>query len=145
MLVGKENEHGRKLKALADDLGFGRDAVFTGFVPREDLPFLYSNALAFVHPEFYDGFSLQLLEAMACGAPALISKAPALLEIAEGAALLAGTEPAEIERELARLFTEPGLAADLSRKSVERAAGFSWKRTAEQTIAVYERLAASIT
>jgi len=141
VLVGKMNAHGEKLKALAAELGFGRDAVFTGFVPREDLPLIYSGAAAFLHPEFYDGFSLQLLEAMACGAPAIISKAPALTEIAGGAALVASTEPADIERELARVLAEPGPAAELSRRSIENAARFSWKRTAAETVAVYEKLA----
>lgn len=143
VLVGKENAYAAKLKALAAELGLAKDAVFTGFVPREDLPLLYSGAAAFLHPELHDGFSLQLLEAMACGAPAVISKAPALVEIAGGAALVAGVQPDEVARELARVLGEPGLAGELSRRSLENAARYSWKRTAEQTAAVYERLAAA--
>lgn len=143
VLVGKENEHGRSLRALAASLGLEKDVVFTGFVPREDLPGLYSGALAFVHPEHYDGFSLQLLEAMACGAPAVISDAPALTEIAQGDALVAGTDAPSIEAQLARLFREPGLPAKLRERSLARAASFSWKKTAEATVAVYEKLLAA--
>ncbi len=140
VLVGRENEYSQKLKALIGSLGIDREVVFTGFVPREDLPLLYSQALAFVHPEHYDGFSLQLLEAMACGAPAVISDAPALTEIAQGDALVASIEAASVETQLARLFREPGLFQEQRKRSLSRAAAFSWKRTAEQTAAIYDEL-----
>jgi glycosyltransferase involved in cell wall biosynthesis len=107
------------------------------------LPALYSLAAAFVHPEHYDGFSLQLLEAMACGAPTVISDAPALTEIVQGDALIAGTDAASFEARLERLFREPGLASELRRRSLSRAAQYTWRKTAEQTVAIYEELAAS--
>jgi glycosyltransferase involved in cell wall biosynthesis len=144
VLVGKENEHGKSLRALAGSLGISDRVHFTGFVPREDLPGLYSGALAFVHPEHYDGFSLQLLEAMACGAPAVISDAPALTEIAQGDALVCQTAPESVEAALKRFYTEPGLRDAQREASLARAATFSWKRTAAETVAVYEALSASV-
>ncbi|MBI3288850.1 MAG: glycosyltransferase family 4 protein [Elusimicrobia bacterium] len=140
VLVGKMNAYGESLRRLAASLGLADRAVFTGFVPREDLPRLYSRALAFVHPEHYDGYSLQLLEAMACGAPAVISGAPALTEIAQGDALICGTDAASVRAQLERLLDEPGLREAMRARSLARAATFSWKKTAEQTVAVYEEL-----
>ncbi|MBC8076494.1 MAG: glycosyltransferase family 4 protein, partial [Chloroflexales bacterium] len=72
------------------------DAItFTGYVPQGDLPALYSAADAFVFPSLSEGFGLPVVEAMACGTPVLISSAPALVEVAGGAALQvnAASEP----------------------------------------------------
>jgi glycosyltransferase involved in cell wall biosynthesis len=58
---------------LVDELGLGEMIRFTGYVPDEDLPALYSQAEVFVYPSLYEGFGLPPLEAMACGAPVITS------------------------------------------------------------------------
>ena len=63
-----------------------RDAVhFTGYVPFEDLPALYSLAEMFVFPSMYEGFGLPVIEAMACGTPVITGRAAALSEVGGGA------------------------------------------------------------
>ena len=59
--------------------------TFTGYVPFEDLPALYSLAEMFVYPSMYEGFGLPVVEAMACGAPVLTGRTPALAEVGGGA------------------------------------------------------------
>ena len=62
------------------------DAVrFTGYVPFDDLPALYSLAEMFVFPSLYEGFGLPVIEAMACGVPVVTGHVPALMEVAGGA------------------------------------------------------------
>ena len=57
-----------------------------GEVPDQELPRLYSDALAFVYPSHYEGFGLPVLEAMQCGCPVITSRDPAVTEVAGGAA-----------------------------------------------------------
>jgi glycosyltransferase involved in cell wall biosynthesis len=59
-----------------------------GFVPAEDLPLWYNSAEVFIYPSVFEGFGLPVLEAMACGAPVIVSDASSLPEVAGSAGLL---------------------------------------------------------
>src|SRR5262249_36618572 len=59
----------------------GQAIAFTGYVPFEDLPALYSLAEMFVYPSMYEGFGLPVIEAMACGVPVITGRASALAEV----------------------------------------------------------------
>jgi glycosyltransferase involved in cell wall biosynthesis len=116
--------------------------VLTGYLPEEELPLLYNHAVALVYPSLYEGFGLPLVEAMACGTPVLTSSGSSLSEVAADAALLV---PPLSEEKLAEAMTalaaDEGLRADLRRRGFERAARFSWERTARETIEVYREVA----
>jgi glycosyltransferase involved in cell wall biosynthesis len=105
-----------------------------GEVPDEQLPALYSGALAFVYPSLYEGFGLPVLEAMQCGAPVIASRAVA--EVGGGAAIYADTA-----LELAQAMRDVALHADRlpewRERSLARAREFTWERTAHATHAVY--------
>jgi glycosyltransferase involved in cell wall biosynthesis len=106
-----------------------------GEVPDEQLPELYSGALAFVYPSLYEGFGLPVLEAMQCGACVIASRAVA--ETAGDAAAYAdGAE--ELARAMRAVAERPEWAADLRVRSLARAREFSWERTARMTHQVYE-------
>ncbi len=110
----------------------------TGFVPREDLPALYSGAELFVWPSLYEGFGFPPLEAMACGTPVVSSDAPVMPEILGDAALYA---PAlEVEAYVAaivRILDDRALKASLIAKGTAQAATYSWAECARRTLAVY--------
>jgi glycosyltransferase involved in cell wall biosynthesis len=108
---------------------------FTGEVTDDELPPLYSGALAFVYPSLYEGFGLPVLEAMQCGAPVITSHA--VEEAAGDAAIYAGTA-SEIAAAMTALATKPELAGTLRERSLARASEFSWERTAQKTREVYE-------
>jgi len=105
-----------------------------GEVSDEQLPALYSGALAFVYPSLYEGFGLPVLEAMQCGAAVIASRAVA--EAAGDAALFADT-PQELARAMREVAMRPDLAASTRDRSLARARQFSWERTARQTREVY--------
>jgi glycosyltransferase involved in cell wall biosynthesis len=117
----------------------GEDSVrFLGYVGDEDLRALYRFTTAFVYPSVAEGFGLPVLEAMACGAPVVTSDATSLPEVAGDAALLVSpTDVGAIREALERVLGDDSLRLGLKRKGLERSAGFSWERAAEQTIAVY--------
>jgi glycosyltransferase involved in cell wall biosynthesis len=112
---------------------------FPGFVPAETLPDWYRTALAFVYPSLFEGFGLPVLEAMACGAPVLCSRAPSLLEVAGDAALtFAAEDTAALSAALVRLVGDASLRQDLRQRGLAQARHFSWTRCAAETLAVYE-------
>lgn len=117
------------------------DAIeFRGQVSDAELASLMRGATALVYPSIYEGFGLPVIEAMAMGVPVLTSNVGATREIAEGAAILVDpTSMHDIRAGLARLLKEPKLREHLASLGKERAATFSWARTARKTLAIIEQ------
>ena len=116
--------------------------VHAGFVPEADLPALYSGAACFVTASRYEGFGLPALEALACGTPVAAYDAGAIAETAGPGALLAPVgDGAALMSAAGRICDDPDLREKLSAEGRRHAAGYSWRRAAEQTWAVYERVA----
>ncbi|MDQ3665534.1 MAG: glycosyltransferase family 4 protein [Acidobacteriota bacterium] len=113
--------------------------VFTQYLNDKELRALYASCRAFVYPSIYEGFGLPPLEAMACGAPVITSRVPALEETTGGAAFLFN---ASSERDLARSISElmehENVREKLVAAGLRQAAKFSWERTAQATLGVYE-------
>jgi glycosyltransferase involved in cell wall biosynthesis len=107
-----------------------------GEVPDQELPRLYSDALAFIYPTHYEGFGLPVLEAMQCGAPVITSRDPAVMEVAGGAAIHVTTAH-EIADAMRSVAANPQLRNVLRGCGLKRAGAFSWARTARETHRVY--------
>jgi glycosyltransferase involved in cell wall biosynthesis len=129
-----------ELTALARELGIEDAVVLPGWLQAEDVDGLYRSASCFAFPSFREGFGLPVLEAMRRGVPVACSGTSAVGEVAGDAALLFDPRDEEaIADSILRLLKDPALAEELTRKGLERAAGFSWHRTAEETLASYDR------
>ena len=108
-----------------------------GYVPDDELPALYRRARLLLMPSLYEGFGLPVLEAMASGTPVVAANRGALPETAGDAALV--VEPDDFaEAALEALDDERLIAAGL-----ERAARFTWERTARETDQAIGRLLTS--
>jgi len=105
-----------------------------GEVPDADLPRLYSGAVAFLYPSLYEGFGLPVVEAMQCGACVIASRA--VEELAGDAAVYFDTSD-ELAAAMRAAVQSPEWVSDWRARSLERAAQFSWDRTARQTYEVY--------
>jgi glycosyltransferase involved in cell wall biosynthesis len=117
--------------------------VLTEYLNDQDLRALYSSCRAFVYPSIYEGFGLPPLEAMACGAPVITSRIPALEETTGGAAIL--VEPTNVQAlavAIAELLDSDDLRSSLSALGRSRAAEFTWERTARLTLDIYEKAVA---
>lgn len=142
VLAGRKGWLYGQALSLAKELGISEHLKFLGFVARPDLVALYSGAVALVYPSLYEGFGLPVLEAMACGAPVVTSSASSLPEVAGDAALCtAPTDVDALTEALSRVWLSADLRGELRRKGFARAKQFTWAKTAEMTLAVYERLA----
>jgi glycosyltransferase involved in cell wall biosynthesis len=140
LVVGQKAWKYEEERMLARQLGMDDRVSFAGYVAAEDLPALYAAADLFAFPSLYEGFGVPVLEAMACGAPVLTSNVSATAEVAGEAALLVDPlSVGSIRDGLRSLLSDAALWARLSRRGMERAAQFSWRRAADETHAVYEQ------
>ncbi|MGZ4176475.1 MAG: glycosyltransferase family 4 protein [Solirubrobacteraceae bacterium] len=113
-----------------------------GYVDEADLPGLYAGARAFVLPSRYEGFGLTCLEAMACGTPVVAADRAALPETCGDAALLVDPDDGDaLAGAVLRAATDPSLRDELRRRGLERAAAYTWDRTAAAVHALLTRLA----
>jgi len=126
----------------AEELGLTERALrWLGPLPEQDLPALYRAAQLFVFPSLYEGFGLPVIEAMACGAPVACSNVSSLPEVAGESALLFNPESVtSMVETITRALQDETLRDALHQKSLDRAAAFSWQRTAHETLDLYRRV-----
>lgn len=122
----------------------GEGVVSLGRVSDAELVELYRGAAAYLDCSLYEGFGFQVLEAMGCGAPVVATSATSIPEIVGDAGLLCepGSAPAMAEA-LVRVLSDEALAAGLRRRAAERAARFSWERTASDLANAIDKVVAS--
>ena len=142
VLVGKcawlYDETLRTIKELA----VSESVILPGYVPEADLPALYSGALCFVYPSYFEGFGLPPLEAMKCGAPVIVGDKTSLPEVVGDAGVLVDPfDVADIAAKLENVISDSNLRADLRVKGLQRAKLFDWRETARQTLAIYRQAA----
>lgn len=106
-----------------------------GEVPDEELPALYSNALALVYPSHYEGFGLPVVEAMQCGCPVIASTA--VSEAAGGGAILV-EHADEWVPAMRQLGENPAVRSQWRERGLERAGQLTWDHAARKTYEVYQ-------
>ena len=140
VLVGKNAWLYNETLQLLKDREVGSSIIVTGYVPESDLPALYSGALCFIYPSYFEGFGLPPLEAMKCGAPVIVGNKTSLPEVVGDAALM--IDPFDINAiatAIQKVSSDAELRSQLRAKGLQRASQFDWKETARRTLAVYEK------
>ena len=141
-IAGRSGPAAEGVRQRVEGLGLLDRVRFCGSVPDADLPNLYRAAEMLVYPSLYEGFGLPALEAMACGTPVVASNTTSLPEVVGEAGLLVDPESVpDIAQAMMRVLGDAGLAARLSAAGLARAQQFSWRRCAEQHLALFAALA----
>lgn len=142
LISGNPDKHSGSLfpdpRPIGADLGMSGQIIYR-FVEDEDKAALYSGASVFVFPSLYEGFGLDPLEAMACGAPVVCSNRTSLPEVVGDAAI--SLDPADLPTMVDAMYqvlTNDALSAKLKAQGLAHAQLFSWRKTARETLAVYE-------
>ncbi len=118
-----------------------KDIILTGAVSSQELANLYSQAKVFVLPSLYEGFGLPILEAFSYGVPVIASNNSSLSEIVGEAGLLVNpNNPAEIAEAIKKDIENNGLRDDLIKKGKRRLFDFSWEKSAEEHLKVFENI-----
>jgi glycosyltransferase involved in cell wall biosynthesis len=117
------------------------DIILCGYVPNKVIPAIYSNAIMFLYPSLRESFGIPLLEAMACQVPVLTTNSSPMTEVAGDAASYAEPHlPASIAEKIVELINSETLRNDLIQKGLERVKLFSWEKTAQQMLQLYEKI-----
>ncbi|MFA5029712.1 MAG: glycosyltransferase family 1 protein [Patescibacteria group bacterium] len=126
------------------DRRFGQPIKHLGYISYCEKILILKHATCFVFPSLYEGFGLPILEAMSLGVPVITSNVSSLPEVAgeDNALLVNPNKESEIADALQQIFTDSGLRESLAVNGQERAKEFNWKKCAEETLAVYEAVAA---
>ncbi len=114
---------------------FKNEIKIIGFADRSDLPTLYSSALALIYPSYYEGFGLPVLEAMACGAPCIVSNSSSLPEVGGDAVLYFNPKDvSELAKQLNFIYTNKAIRSSLNELGIKQASRFSWEKYAQEFI-----------
>jgi anaerobic magnesium-protoporphyrin IX monomethyl ester cyclase len=140
--VGPYGWKSRRLDDLIARSGAAEAVNFTGYVPFEDLPALYTLAEMFVYPSMYEGFGLPVVEAMACGVPVITGRAAALAEVGGDAVEhVERLESGALGDALVALAHDDARRARMSASGLARAQTFSWDRAAGESLDIYRSVA----
>jgi len=138
VLAGGQDEQRAALVQLAESIGVSDRLKLLGWVDDTDLPALYAEALCFVYPSEYEGFGLQLCEAIAAGCPVLAARATCLPEVlGDGGETFGLDKSSELEELLVRIVTDAIFRQNLKNRAQERSKSYSWTRTAIDTNNLY--------
>lgn len=141
LICGAKKDEIENLEKISKNSKVSSNIVFTDYIEKHDLPIFYNAAKIFVYPSLYEGFGLPPLEAMKCGAPVITSNIPSIREIVgSGAIMINPLDMDELCSNIYSLLTNNDKLKKLSEKALIEAENFSWLKTAEKTLKVYNTL-----
>jgi len=144
VIVGRKGWLYDNLFAKITEFGLTDEVLFTGFVPDEDLPYIYDGAKIFAYLSFFEGFGLPPLEAMACGVPVITSDTTSLPEVVGDAGIAVPPgDIAKVGAAITNLLDNTEYAAFLGERGRERAKLFSWDAAARETLEIYQNVASA--
>lgn len=142
VIVGGSGWKDTEIAKRLIDMKEKSNVIQLGYVELEDLPAIYTAAAIFIYPSFYEGFGFPVLEAMACGTPVITTNTSSLPEITGDTALLINPNSDEdLTKKIFWLLENPDKATTLAKRALTRSDKFNWKKTADQTMEVFQNLA----
>ncbi len=141
VLAGKKGWYYNDIMDEIKKQNIDKEVIFPGYIPLEDMPYIYSASTLFCFPSLYEGFGLPILEAMSCGVPVIGSNRGSIPEIAGNAGVI--VDPLDWKKmaiKMEEIATDQKLRQSLKRKGIEQAKKFSWKKAAKETISLYSEV-----
>ena len=139
VLVGKQDWQADVIMEFVRKHELESQVAFLGYVPREDLPYLYNAAKLFIYPSIFEGFGLPVVESMACATATITSQGSSLEEIVGDSALLVDPlSVSSIADAMEKVLQDGALRQSLRERGLARSREFSYRAAAEKTLAIYE-------
>lgn len=110
------------------------------FADEKQLYTLYKKALCFVFPSKYEGFGIPILEAFSAGCPVILNDTSSLPEVGGNACLYFNDDPVGLQEKIELVISSNEIRHELAIKGLDRARYFSWEKTANDTLAVYNKI-----
>ena len=143
IIAGEKGWMYSKIFDMVEELNLKDNVRFLGYVSDRDLPLLYNSAQLFVYPSLYEGFGLPPLEAMACGVPVITSNTSSLPEIVGDAGVMVDPlDETALASAISRVLNDSALRDNMIKNGIKRAEEFSWEKTAEKSMQIYQKLLA---
>lgn len=141
VLVGQRSWGYDRLLMEVKNLELQRDIIFTGYIPDEELLYIYNGADLLVYPSLYEGFGLPPLAAMACGVPVVAANTSSVPEVVADAGILINPyNVEELAQAIMNVLNDSGLRENLIQKGLLRSKQFSWEKCARETLEVYREI-----
>jgi glycosyltransferase involved in cell wall biosynthesis len=143
VIGGNKNAHNfdKRIDGKIQELGLGDKVVFPGYIDDEDKAAVFAAAHVFAFPSLYEGFGIPILEAMSQGVSVVASNIKPLREVGGEGALYVDTESLdEFSNMLYTACADDRTRSELSKGAERQIAMFSWKNTAYETLALYQKL-----
>ncbi|MGH7158321.1 MAG: glycosyltransferase family 4 protein [Candidatus Saccharimonadales bacterium] len=139
VLVGKTERHYEEMAAYASQTKSSKSIIFTGFIPDQELRWLFEHGLCYVFTSLSEGFGLPPLDAMANGLPVVSSNASVMPEVYGNAAHYCNAhDPKDVAQKILEVLDTPELREKLIKAGKEQVKKYSWHTMAEETLAVYK-------
>jgi glycosyltransferase involved in cell wall biosynthesis len=143
VIAGRKSyaDYYEKLIKRIRELGLKGRVFFTGTVHPYEAPLLYKGADVFIFPSLYEGFGIPVLEAMACGIPVVASNIAPIKEVCGDAAILVNPlNSEETASGMLSVLSDSSVKDRLIKAGLARVSGFTWEKTAKNTLSIYEDL-----
>ena len=137
----KEGYGGKEIREFIKESPVCGKIIEPGFVPTDELRLFYWKAELFLFPSYYEGFGLPVLEALACGCPVVCSNVSSIPEVGGDAVMYVDPfQKDDIAEKALYLINNPKLKKELIKKGLAHIKNFTWAKTAQKTLEVYEDL-----
>ncbi len=135
VLIGDASFGYDEVKYVIEQFDLNNDVFMPGWLTEKDLPYIFNGAKAFIFPTKHEGFGIPVVQSLACGLPAAVSDIPVLREIAGEAVLYFDqNDKRAIAKAMEQIVANRNLRQELTKKGLERAQEFSWKKCAIETL-----------
>lgn len=142
VIVGKNGFNSKAIYDFVEKSKYKQDVIFTGYLPEEDLPFVYAGAKVMIYLSFYEGFGLPVLEAMSCNTPVVCSNTSCFPEIIDN--IPVGVNPNDvntIEKKLLKLVSDNVFNRNIANLCYKQAEKFSWEKSAKVYYEIFHKFA----
>jgi len=138
ILAGCKGKQTEEIRRLISILKLDSDVIFTGYLDRGELKYLYKNTSALVFPSHYEGFGLPVLEAASCGIPSIVSDIEVFREIFGNYPLYFDkSDPESLASLLTKIWSDKSLYNKKVKEALMLSTKFSWNKAAKETLETY--------
>jgi glycosyltransferase involved in cell wall biosynthesis len=130
-----------RLKLLAKKKGVSESVIFTGFLSKEKLVSVYHEADLFISSAAYEGFGINILEAMAAGNPVIATRTGVALDLENVVLTYEYGNSEKLGQLINGIISDEELAKEMGQKGAEIASNFSWDKVINQLILLYKEMA----
>jgi glycosyltransferase involved in cell wall biosynthesis len=141
VIAGQSGWLGQRVAKEIEKAEYKKDILAINFVPAEDKPYIINLASLFVYPSIFEGFGFPPLEAMKCGVPVIASNNSSLPEVVgSGGIMVNFDKPDEIAKIMREILKDSDLYAKISSAGMKKTNEFGWKKTALETLKLFNSL-----